>query len=71
MNTDMRVTNLGNLVRYFNECENRITVVVIGKNLESRQFQRTMALQHNVQIYWVENQSDIPEIVLGKIREFF
>lgn len=71
MITDMQITNLGNLVRYFNECENRITVVVIGKNIESKQFRKTMALQHNVQIYGVENQSDIPEIVLGKIREFF
>ena len=71
MITDMQITNLGSLVRYFNECENRITVVIIGKNLESKQFRKTMALRHNVQIYGVENQSDILEIVLGKIREFF
>jgi hypothetical protein len=71
MITDMQINNLGNLVQYFNQCENRITVVVIGENLESRQFRKTMALKHNIQIYGVENQSDIPEIVLGKIHEYF
>ncbi|MBT4267443.1 MAG: VWA domain-containing protein [Deltaproteobacteria bacterium] len=70
MITDMQITNLENLVQYFNECENRITVVAIGQNLESRTFQRTMALQQNVQIYRVENREDIPKIILGKVRDY-
>jgi hypothetical protein len=70
MITDMQITNLENLVQYFNVCQNRITVVAIGQNLESRTFQQTMALQHNVQIYQVENQTDIPKIILGKVRDY-
>jgi len=70
MITDMQITNLENLVQYFNECENRITVVAIGQNLESRTFQQTMAVQYNVKIYRVENQKDIPNIILGKVRDY-
>ena len=71
MITDMQITNFESLVLYFNECKNRITIVAIGENLESRMFQKTMSLQHNLQIYGVKNQTDIPEIVLGKIRDYF
>jgi len=68
--TDMQITNLENLVRYFNECKNRITAVLIGKNKHIKAFRQSMALHQNVQIYGVENLQDIPGIVLGKIREY-
>ena len=66
----MQITNLENLVRYFNECKNRITAVLIGKNKHINAFRQSMALHQNVQIYGVENLQDIPAIVLGKIREY-
>lgn len=67
--TDMQIVNLGNLVRYFNECKNRITAVLVGKNKHIYAFRQRMALNQNVQIYSVESLQDIPGIVLGKIRE--
>lgn len=68
--TDMQITNLENLVHYFNECKNRITAVLIGKNKHINAFRQGMALHQNLQIYGVENLQDIPGIVLGKIREY-
>ena len=66
----MQIANLENLVRYFNECKNRITAVLIGKNKHINAFRKSMALNQNVQIYGVESLQDIPEVVLGKIREY-
>ena len=68
--TDMQITNLEILVRYLNECRNRITAVHIGKNKHTEAFQQKMALQPNVHIHGVENLKDIPGIVLGRVREF-
>lgn len=68
--TDMQITNLEILVQYFNKCRNRITAVHIGQNRYTEEFQRSMALQQNVHIYSVENRQDIPEIVLGRVREY-
>ena len=68
--TDMQITNLDNLVRYLNGCKNRITAVLIGVNKHIDTFRKSMSLHPNVQIYGVENLRDIPEIVLGKIREY-
>jgi hypothetical protein len=68
--TDMQITNLEILVRFFNECKNRITAVLIGKNKYINAFRQNMALHQNVQIYGVENLQDIPGIVLGRIREY-
>ena len=65
----MQIVNLGNLVRYFNECKNRITAVLVGKNKHIYAFWQRMALNQNVQIYSVESLQDIPGVVLGKIRE--
>lgn len=67
--TDMQIINLENLVRYFNECRNRITAVLVGKNKHVHAFRQRMALTRNVQIYGVEKLQDIPGVVLGKIRE--
>ncbi len=68
--TDMQIINLENLVRYFNECTNRITAVLIGKNKHVNAFQQRMALNQNVQIYGVEKLQDIPRVVLGKIQDY-
>jgi hypothetical protein len=67
--TDMQIINLDNLVRYFNECRNRITAVLVGENKHVNAFRQRMALNQNVQIYGVENRQDITEVVLGKVRE--
>jgi hypothetical protein len=68
--TDMQITNLEILIKYFNQCENRVTAVHIGDNKNVQAFRRSMALRNNVGIYAVEKKEDIPRIVLGKIREY-
>ncbi|MGD8886998.1 MAG: VWA domain-containing protein [Desulfobacterales bacterium] len=69
--TDMQIINLQLLIQYFNDCENRVTAVHIGDNKHVSEFRRSMDLNPNVGIYAVEEKSDIPRIVLGKIRDFF
>ncbi len=68
--TDMQITNLRELIQYFNGLTNRVTAVHIGSNDHVRQFKRSMEVSKNVWIYGVEKKEDIPNIVLGRIREY-
>ena len=68
--TDMQITNLQMLIQYFNDSKNRVTAVHVGDNVHVQKFRRSMNLNKNVGIYAVEQKSDIPRIVLGKIQEF-
>ena len=68
--TDMQITNLNNLIQYFNGCKNRVTSVHIGNNRHVQKFRRSMEMRRNISIYDVEKKEDIPHIVLGKIREY-
>ena len=65
----MPIINLENLVRYFDECENRITAVLVGENKHIEAFRQSTALNRNVQIYAVESLKNIPKVVLGEIRD--
>jgi len=69
--TDMQITNLQLLIQYFNQCKNRVTAVHVGDNQHVQKFRRSMDLKKNVAIYAVDQKSDIPRIVLGKIQEYF
>ena len=68
--TDMQITNQEVLIRYFNQCENRVTAVHIGDNRHAESFRKSMAVRKNVDIYGVEKKEDIPRIVLGKVRDY-
>ena len=68
--SDMQITNLEVLIRYFNECRNRVTVVHIGNNAHVDTFRSAMNLRRHVEIYAVERKTDIPRIVLGQIRQY-
>ncbi|MFH1123431.1 MAG: hypothetical protein V1758_07180 [Pseudomonadota bacterium] len=68
--TDMQITNQEVLIRYFNQCENRVTAVHIGDNRHVESFRKSMAVRKNVDIYGVEKKEDIPRIVLGKVRDY-
>lgn len=68
--TDMQITNLENLIQYFNDCKNRVTAVHIGDNKHVKNFRSAMALRKNVEIYAVEKKEDIPRIVLGKVKDY-
>jgi hypothetical protein len=69
--TDMKITNLGKVIGYFNTLDNRITAVYIGENTYALRFREAMGKKKNVSFYNVTKKEDIPKIVLGKIREYF
>jgi uncharacterized protein with von Willebrand factor type A (vWA) domain len=68
--TDMQITNLEILVKYFSESKNRVTAVHIGDNKQVQSFRHLTSVHKNIGMYAVERKEDIPGIVLGKIREY-
>ncbi len=69
--TDMKITNLETLIGYFAEIENRITAVHIGENPYAARFEKAVGNRKNISIFTVKKKEDIPQIVLGRIREYF
>ncbi len=69
--TDMKITNLEAMIGYFGQLPNRITAVHIGENLYADRFRKAVRKRGNITIYAVKKKEDIPNIVLGKIREYF
>jgi hypothetical protein len=69
--TDMKITNLESLIGFFGQIQNRITAVHIGENPYAARFQRAVEKKRNISIFTVKRKEDIPQIVLGKINEYF
>ncbi len=69
--TDMKITNLGKVINYLTNIDNRITSVYIGDNNYALRFKEAMEDKGNTSIYHVNRKEDIPKIVLGRIREYF
>jgi len=69
--TDMKITNLETLTGYFEKIQNRITAVHIGENPYAARFQKAVENRKNISIFTVKKKEDIPQIVLGRIREYF
>jgi len=69
--TDMKITNLEALIGFFGQIENRVTAVHIGDNPYAARFEKAVERRKNISIYTVKRTEDIPQIVLGKIRDYF
>jgi hypothetical protein len=69
--TDMKITNLEALIGFFGQIENRVTAVHIGDNPYAARFEKAVEKRKNISIYTVKRTEDIPQIVLGKIRDYF
>ncbi len=69
--TDMKITNLGKVINYLTNINNRITAVYIGDNNYALRFKEAMEDKGNISIFPVTHKEDIPKIVLGKINEYF
>ncbi len=69
--TDMKITNLGKVITYLSNINNRITAVYIGDSNYALRFTEAMEDKGNISIFHVAQKEDIPKIVLGKIREYF
>jgi hypothetical protein len=69
--TDMKITNLGKVITYLSDIENRITSVYIGDNNHAARFKEAMGDKGNISIFNVTQREDIPKLVLGQIREYF
>jgi len=66
--TDMQITNLAELLDYFNTCTNRITVVHLGENDQVRHLRRNVNPRDGLTIFGVRKKQDIAGIVLGQVR---
>ena len=71
MITDMKITNLETLIGFFEQIQNRVTVVHIGDNPYAARFEKAVEKKRNISIYTVRRKEDIPHIVLGRIRDYF
>jgi hypothetical protein len=69
--TDMKITNLEQLVGFFGQIQNRVTAVHIGDNPYAARFEKAVEKRKNISIYTVKRKEDIPHIVLGRIRDYF
>jgi hypothetical protein len=69
--TDMKITNLETLIGYFAQINNRITAVHIGENPYTARFEKAAESKKNISLFAVKRKEDIPNIVLGKIKEYF
>lgn len=69
--TDMKITNLETLIGFFGKIQNRITAVHIGENPYASRFEKAVEKRRNINIFTVKKKEDIPNIVLGSIREYF
>jgi hypothetical protein len=69
--TDMKITNLETLIRFFDQIPNRITAVHIGENPYASRFEKAVEKKKNINLFTVKRKEDIPHIVLGKIRDYF
>ena len=69
--TDMKITNLEALIGFFGRIQNRVTAVHIGDNPYATRFERAVERRKNISIYTVKRTEDIPQIVLGKISDYF
>jgi len=69
--TDMKITNLETLISFFGRIQNRITAVHIGENPYASRFEKAVEKRKNINIFTVKKKEDIPNIVLGSIRQYF
>ncbi len=69
--TDMKITNLESLIGFFGQIQNRITAVHIGDNPYATRFQKAVEKRKNIDLFMVKKKEDIPQIVLGSIRQYF
>ena len=68
--TDMQITNLENLIGFFNQIENRVAAVHLGENVHSSRFKDATNKKKNISVFNIKNKQDIPKIVLGQIKEY-
>jgi hypothetical protein len=48
-----------------------VTAVHIGDNPYAARFEKAVEKRENINIYAVKRKEDIPQIVLGRIRDYF
>ncbi len=69
--TDMQITNLEEVISYLIGIEGRITVIYIGENNAIDRFRHVTCHHPRLQMYGVRDRKDIPQIVLGQVKQYF
>lgn len=66
--TDMQITNLAELLDYFNACPHRATIVHLGENDQVRRLRRCVHPRAGLALFAVTKAQDIAGIILGQVR---
>jgi hypothetical protein len=69
--TDMQITNLESVIDYLLETDCRVTAVHVGRTREAERFRKAVGTSRNICVYPVEQQEDIPNIVLAEVEARF
>lgn len=69
--TDMQIANLEEVMSYFAGIEGRITVIHIGENNAIDRFRHVTCHHPRLQMFGVQDRKDIPQIVLGQVKQYF
>lgn len=70
MITDMKIYNLEEVINFFLSLDSsRVTLVHTKHSSEIKEFKKRVR-KNNVSIFYVKKESDIPKIVLGKVKEY-
>jgi hypothetical protein len=69
--TDMQITNLEEVISYLIGIDGRITVIHIGENNAIERFRHVTSHHPRLQMFGVLDRKDIPQIVLGQVKQYF
>jgi len=69
--TDMQITNLEEVMNYLIGIDGRITVIHIGENNAIERFRHVTCHHPRLQMFGVLDRKDIPQIVLGQVKQYF
>jgi hypothetical protein len=69
--TDMQITNLEEVMSYLIGIDGRMTVIHIGENNAIDRFRHVTCQHPRLQTFGVQDREDIPQIVLGQVKQYF
>ncbi len=69
MITDMQIANLDPVIDYLGTCPNRVTAVHTANSPHADRFRRRVDPRANVAIFAVTAESDIPRIIVGRVKD--
>ena len=69
--TDMQIANLEEVMSYLIGIDGRMTIIHIGENNAIDRFRYVTCQHPRLQTFGVQDRKDIPQIVLGQVKQYF